>query len=306
MRYSKKLNMTFPNAYTFVGLGEILWDMLPAGKQLGGAPANFAYHAQALGTQGFVASVVGEDELGNQIINCLHKLNLDQHCITVDSEHPTGTVDVQVDSYGNPTYIIHEKRAWDYLGWNEDLGNLAAKTDVVCFGSLAQRNDISRESIQTFLKHTSSACLRVFDINLRQSFYTKQIIQESLEQSNILKLNEDELLVIAEMLGLGKTETQILDQLVEQFSLRLVALTKGNIGSRLYSSREDSSHRGFEVKLEDTVGAGDSFTAAMTLGMLKGYGLEQINKYANQVACYVCSQTGATPALPPDLMKLFS
>ena len=289
--------------FIMVGLGEILWDMLPGGKQLGGAPANFAYHAQALGGRGVVVSCIGDDNLGKEILSSLDELQLQRQYIAVDSSHPTGTVTVKLDEGGKPDYIIHENVAWDYIPSNHALLSLAAKTNAVCFGSLCQRSPVSRKTIRSFFAATSADCIRVFDINLRQSYYSKDIVHDMLELSNVLKLNDDELPVVAELLGITGSETDILSQLTERYALRLIALTRGANGSRLYAQGEDSNHQGFPAQIADTVGAGDSFTAAMTLGLLNGKNLDTINEYANRVASFLCSQSGATPKLPDDLVQ---
>ena len=289
--------------FILVGLGEILWDVLPDGKQLGGAPANFAYHAQAMGERSIVVSCVGDDELGKEILSSLDELQLQRQYIAVDSSHSTGTVTVKLDEGGKPDYIIHENVAWDYIRSNPALLSLAAKTNAVCFGSLCQRSPVSRKTIRSFLAATSADCIRVFDINLRQSYFNREIINTMLELSNVLKLNDEELAVVANLLGITGSETNILSQLAERYALRLIALTRGASGSRLYAQGEDSNHQGFPAQIADTVGAGDSFTAAMTLGLLNSKNLDTINKYANRVASFVCSQSGATPKLPDDLMK---
>jgi len=289
--------------FVLVGLGEILWDMLPEGKQLGGAPANFAYHAQALGGQGVVVSCVGNDELGREIFSCLDELELDRQYISVDSSHPTGTVTVELDEDGKPDYIIHENVAWDYIPSNPALLSLAAKTNAVCFGSLCQRSPVSQKTIGSFLATTSTDCIRVFDINLRQSYFNREIINTMLELSNVLKLNDEELAVVANLLGITGSEIDILSQLTERYGLHLIALTRGASGSRLYAQGEDSNHQGFPAQIADTVGAGDSFTAAMTLGLLNSKNLDTINEYANRVASFVCSQSGATPKLPDSLIQ---
>lgn len=291
------------NSYTLVGLGEILWDMLPTGKQLGGAPANFAYHAQALGANGVVASCIGDDELGKEVLSWLGGLGLDCRYIAVDKAHPTGTVTVKLDEKGEPDFTIHENVAWDFIPLSADLLELAARTDAVCFGSLCQRLEVSRDTVRRFLQATKPDCLRVFDINIRQSFYNKDIVHAMLGLSNVLKLNDEELPIVAKLLYITGCQSDILSQLTQRYKLRLIALTRGAGGSRLYAQEQDSSHPGFAAQVADTVGAGDSFTAMMTLGLLRGEDLDKTNKDANRVASYVCSQSGATPELPADLVQ---
>jgi fructokinase len=291
--------------FVIVGLGEILWDMLPAGKQLGGAPANFAYHAKALGGRGVVVSCIGNDELGREIMSRLKELRLEQGYVSVDENHATGTVTVELDEQGKPNYTIHENVAWDYIASNSSLLKLAARADAVCYGSLCQRSRVSRHTVRDFLRATRPDCLRVFDINLRQSYFNEEIIRAMLELSNVLKLNDEELPVVADLLDLDRSETNTLSQLTDIYKLRVIALTRGANGSRLYAQGEDSSCRGFAAEIADTVGAGDSFTAAMTLGLLYDKPLDWINEYSNRVASFVCSQSGATPRLPDSLMAKF-
>jgi fructokinase len=291
--------------FVVVGLGEILWDMLPDGKKLGGAPANFAYHAQALGAQGIVVSCIGNDELGKEIIGQLAELGLDCTYVGVDKGHHTGTVTVELDADGKPNYTIHEKVAWDYIESDSSLLELVGETDAVCYGSLCQRSEVSRDTIRGYLGATRSDCLRVFDINLRQSYFSKEIVDTMLKLSNVLKLNDEELPVVADLLGLGGSETDMLSRLADIYKLRMIALTRGANGSRLYTQGEDSNHQGFAANVADTVGAGDSFTAAMTLGLLYGKSLDWTNEFSNRVASFVCSQSGATPRLPDSLTAEF-
>jgi len=282
--------------HSIVGLGEILWDMLPGGKELGGAPANFAYHAQALGASACVVSCVGSDPLGDEILALLDEVDLDRHSLAVDPARPTGTVSVSLDAKGVPTYVIHTDVAWDFIPWSDSLADLAASASAVCFGSLCQRSPVSRRTIRTFLKNTSPDSLRVFDVNLRQSFYDRDIIHESCELSNIVKLNDDELPVLARLLGLRReTTSDLLRELVNTYSLRLIALTRGSHGSVLCTPDEVSEHAGYPAHVVDTVGAGDSFTAAIVMGVLNGEKLDRINDSANRLASYVCSQKGAMP-----------
>ncbi len=285
-----------------VGIGEILWDMLPGGKQLGGAPANFAYHATALGGAGSVVSCVGADRLGHEIIVRLGALGLDQSGLAVDPEHPTGTVDVQLDDHGKPSYAIREQVAWDYIPWSDSLRELAAKTDAVCYGTLAQRAEVSRTSIRDFLKATPSACLRIFDVNLRMDFFNSEIIRSTLLLSNALKINDEELPVVARLLDIRGAEAAVLSELLRRFKLRLVALTRGDQGSVLMSAAGIHVHPGIRTSVVDTVGAGDAFTAGVVMGLLQGLRLDQVNDLANRLASHVCSQAGATPPMPPALL----
>jgi fructokinase len=288
-----------------VGIGEILWDFLPEGKKLGGAPANFAYHANGLGAEGVVVSCVGEDALGHEIVNSLARLGLTTEFIFIDSLHPTGTVQVELDENGVPTFTIHEDVAWDYLPATQELMELARRAEVVCFGSLAQRSEISQDTIRAFLEETRSGALRVFDINLRQSFYSPQVVEYSLSLANVFKLNEGELHAVSHLLELDGDVPVLLELLTEQYGLKLIALTRGDKGSLLFSEGQVSDHPGIPVHVVDTVGAGDAFTAALMLGMLRDFSLDKINDLSNRVASYVCTQAGATPEIPQELRNLF-
>jgi fructokinase len=287
-----------PGKHVIVGIGEVLWDLLPSGRQLGGAPANFAYHAQALGARSFVVSCVGNDEGGRDILARLAELGLDPRYVGVDGRHPTGTVDVQLDSSGKPTYIIHENVAWDHIRFNDGLAELAGRADAVCFGSLAQRSAGSRAAIGQFLKAVRADCLRVFDINLRQAYYSGEVVRESLALSNVLKLNDEELPIAAAMLGIRGTETEIVEEILGRFSLRALALTRGGRGSLLCTNEGRVEHPGYPVAaVADTVGAGDAFTAALTVGLLEGRKPDEIADFANRLAGYICTQHGATPRI---------
>ncbi|MFB0515667.1 MAG: carbohydrate kinase [Candidatus Neomarinimicrobiota bacterium] len=290
--------------HTLVGLGEVLWDVLPNGKQLGGAPANFAYHAQALGGNGIVVSCVGDDGPGREILARLDDLGLDRRYVATDKNHPTGTVTVELDAVGKPAYTIHENVAWDYIPYNSGLEELAGEVDAVCFGSLCQRSRVSRETIRQFLEVTKRECLRLFDLNLRQSYFNREIIDTLLKLTDVLKLNDEELPFLAELCDVQGSETRVLHQLTERYALRLVALTRAERGSRLFTPGRDSDHPGFRAQVADTVGAGDSFAAVLALGLLRGEQLDRINEYANRVASFVCSQNGATPPLPSELIKI--
>jgi fructokinase len=289
--------------YTIVGLGEILWDMLPSGKQLGGAPANFAYHAAALGNHAFTVSAIGRDSLGDEIIQTLDKLNLSTEYIQIDPDHPTGTVDVKLDPFGQPEYTITTNVAWDFIQLPPSLIELAGQLHAVCFGSLAQRAALSRATIQQFLAHTNRNCLRIFDINLRQAFYSLDLITQSLRLANIVKLNETELPVVIDMLDLPTLDPILSShELIKTFDLKLVCLTRGENGSILITDEETNEHPGYKTIVADAVGAGDAFTAALTHYYLRGATLNDINTTANRIGSYVASQAGATPPVLPELL----
>jgi fructokinase len=287
-----------------IGLGEVLWDLLPAGKQLGGAPANFAWHAQQLGARSAVVSAVGRDPLGDEILARLRAMELDGSHVSVDDTHPTGTVSVTLDLAGVPNYVIHEDVAWDFIPAGGPLDELARRADVVCFGTLAQRSEASRQAVRKFLFETRADCLRVFDINLRQRFYDRHVIEASLARASVLKLNDQELPAIAKLLTLPRDEAGAVRMLFRGLvNLRLVALTRGSSGSTLFARDGVVSHHpGVGTTLVDTVGAGDAFTATLAIGLLRGRPLDHINEVANRVAAYVCSQPGATPPLPAELV----
>jgi len=258
-----------------VGIGEVLWDMLPSGKQLGGAPANFAYHANALGAEGIVVSHIGRDDLGKEIVRRLNALGLETPYVATDPQHPTGRVDVRLDSGGVPDYVIHAPAAWDFITADPELLDIAYQSAAVCYGTLAQRSPVSRDTIRTFLGRTRPGCLRVFDINLRQAYYTGALIRELLAVSTVLKLNDAELPVVAKILELEGDELSVARRLMADYPLRVVALTRGPNGSILFTPTETSDHPGVRVRVVDTVGAGDAFTAALVMGLLDGHDLER-------------------------------
>jgi fructokinase len=298
--------MNMKDRPVILGVGEVLWDLLPAGRQLGGAPANFAYHAHALGAEALVVSRVGNDALGREILDRLGSLGLPTKGVAVDAAAPTGTVSVELSDDGQPRFTIHENVAWDYLTAEEPVLALARRADAICFGSLAQRNARSRHSIRKLVAPTPARALRIFDINFRQQFYSLEIVEASLGLASVLKINDAELPVLGRLLNLPEdTKTQI-SELAHRFSLRLVALTRGGSGSLLFSEGRWSEHAGLPVAVKDTIGAGDAFTAAMTLGFLAGWPLDLVNQRANEVAAFVCSQAGATPLLPAEVRQTFA
>jgi len=280
-----------------VGLGEILWDLLPDGKQLGGAPANFAYHAMALGAESHPVSAVGDDAPGAEILARLGDEGLDTRTLAVLPGLPTGMVTVQLDERGVPGFIIHENTAWDHIPFSPDLATLAGRTDAVCFGTLAQRSEESRETIRRFLESTPPGCLKIFDVNLRQRYYSKEMIVKSLSRSDVLKCNDGELPVLSALLRIGGSETDILNRLLVLHGLKLVALTMGEKGSRLVTPHADSFLEAPKLRVADTVGAGDAFTAALAMGLLAGNPIRTLHENATRLASFVCMQKGAMPEM---------
>jgi len=296
--------------FNVVGVGEVLWDLLFTGEQLGGAPANFAYHAHALGAPVKFITRVGKDDYGREIIRRFREMGLPDTTVQVDESVPTGTAKVALSGNGLAQFTIQENVAWDHIAVTPEALAAARAADAICFGSLAQRCQPSRNTIQQLVAATPVEALRVFDINLRQQFYSRGVIEESLQLANVLKLNDDELPALGKILSLpGSTEHQVerqIERLAQAYSLRLVALTRGARGSLLYQEGRWSDCPSRPVKVVDTVGAGDSFTAALVLGLLRKMDLDEINTLANEVARYVCSCAGGTPSLPVEFARKFS
>ncbi|MCC8038983.1 MAG: carbohydrate kinase [Bacteroidales bacterium] len=280
-----------------IGLGEILWDMLPSGKQLGGAPANFAWHAAQCGCQGVAVSAVGKDALGYEILSLVKSHSLGDGVQLVD--FPTGTVEVLLDNKGVPSYNIIENVAWDNIQWTPRLEAIANSADAVCFGSLAQRSPVSRDTIRRFRKIVSQRphALVVFDMNLRQDFYSTEILEESMRDANILKINDEELGTI-QRLGLAEEGdiTEACKSLIDKYGLRIVILTCGADGSHVFTKDEHSILPTPKVTVADTVGAGDSFTGAFVASLLQGKTIKEAHRRAVEVSAYVCTQHGAMPS----------
>lgn len=290
-----------PKRYLIAGLGEILWDVFPEGKQLGGAPANFAYISTLLGHHGIVASRIGEDELGREALQQLQSRSLDCSYIQRDSQHSTGTVNITLNQQGIPSYEFSQPVAWDALTWTEAWHKLATEVDAVCFGTLAQRSAKSRETIQTFVKNTRAAALRVFDVNLRQSFYSAEVLKSSCELSHVVKMSDEEFPRVLQLLGLTLAGTeQSARQFCERFNLKLVCITRRQHGSLLVTQTLSHSHPGITVKIADTVGAGDAFTAGLVYEYLRSKALDteslvRMNETANRMGAWVASQAGGMP-----------
>lgn len=286
-----------------LAVGEVLWDLLPDGKQLGGAPANFTYHCRALGALARLVTRVGDDELGREVLERFRALGLPTETVQVDPEQPTGTVSVTLDRSGQPHFTIHEGVAWDRIRADEAGLAAAGEADAICFGSLAQRSELARQAIRTLVAAAPPTALRVLDVNLRPPFVDRNVIAASLELANILKLNDGELTELATMFGLPAGVREGMEELAGRFGLKVVALTRGAEGSLLLADGEWSDHPGQPTEVSDTIGAGDAFTACLVVGLLAGHPLDAINEHANRVAAYVCSQPGGTPRLP-DALKL--
>lgn len=290
--------------YVIVGLGEILWDLFPGKKQLGGAPANFAYMTSLLGDNARIASRIGRDALGAEAIQALKSLHLDVSQLQEDDLHPTGTVIVSLSSGGQPMYQITEGVAWDFLQRTDDWTNLARQADAVCFGSLAQRSTVSRETILDFLRQLRPGALRVFDVNLRQQFFTREILDQSAKSADIIKCNQEEIPVIARLLGGSDKDLHAsAGWLLQAYRLKLLCVTRGEHGSIVFSLSGTHSHPGYHAKVIDTVGAGDAFTAGLVHHYLRGSSLETINEAANQMGAWVASQSGATPLADPLILE---
>ncbi len=284
-----------------VGMGEALWDILPEGKKIGGAPANFAYHVSQFGLPSCVVSAIGDDALGKEIIENFTSKGLDQ--LIAEVPYPTGTVQVEIDQTGIPLYDIKENVAWDNIPYTEHLDALAKRTKAVCFGSLAQRNVVSRETINHFLDTMpkDDDSLIVFDVNLRQGFYNKEILCKSMQNCNILKINDEELITVSRMFGYPGIDLQ--DKcwiLLGKYNLKMLILTCGINGSYVFTPGNVSFQPTPKVEVADTVGAGDSFTAAFIASILKGKSVTEAHTIAVKTSAFVCTQKGAMPILPPE------
>lgn len=274
-----------------VGIGEVLWDMLPQGRQLGGAPANFAYHISQFGFQGTIVSAVGNDALGKDIIE-----QIESHCLASQIavvDYSTGVVAVTLDDKGIPTYEIVENVAWDNIPFDDELQELALQAVAVCFGTLAQRNVCSRKTIRRFIESLPATCLKVFDINLRQHYYDREIIEWSLMHCNILKLNEDELIELKGLFdAMSLSDDAFCVKLQQLFNLKVVILTRGENGSSVYYENEMNFEPTPIVEVVDTVGAGDSFTATFVAALLQGKTILEAHCQAVETSAITCTQKG--------------
>ncbi len=291
-------------SHLILGIGELLWDVLPEGPRLGGAPANFTVMAGRLGSHAAILSRIGRDDLGRKAVEQLNPLPADTEYLQVDPVHETGRVTVALKN-GQPEYTIHEPAAWDFMELSDEWVRLAERADAICFGSLAQRSLESRQTIQTLAAQTQSSCVRVFDVNLRAPFYSSEVVQESLELATVMKMNDTEVPLVLGLLGLPVFDAQApgalqsgAERLLAEFpTLKMVAVTCGGCGSLLVTRDASHRHPGISVKVADTIGAGDAFTAAMTHYLLRGADLATLNEAGNRWGSWVASQAGAMPAL---------
>lgn len=284
--------------HTIVGIGESLWDIFPDRKAIGGAPANFAYHCRSLGQEAYAVTALGRDALGDELAAELDARGLGRYVQRVD--YPTGRVLVQLRE-GLPSYEIKEDVAWDHIAYTEELAELARRCDAVCFGSLAQRSPISAATIQRFIQEMPAGSIKVFDINLRLHYYSREIVEQSLAQATILKLNDEELPVVAQLLNIHGTEQEICHTLLERYALDSLLLTRGALGVNVYYVTGSCYHPALPIEVVDTVGAGDSFAAAYLCATLMGRSRAEAVHNASHLAAYVCSCRGAMPQLPEEL-----
>jgi len=286
------------------GIGEVLWDVYPDAAHFGGAPANFACHAASLGAEAWMVSAVGADELGDQALDSLGRRGVECASVTRDPKHATGRVLVTLDAKGQASYEFAADTAWDHLSWSDQRASLARRCDAVCFGTLGQRSPISRDTIRRFVEATPLTALKVFDVNLRQHFYDAETIESSLQIASALKLNGEELPIVAELCGIkARAPRDILMELMSRYELRFAALTHGPDGALLIAAGEESECPAVPTTVVDTVGAGDAFTATLVFDFLRGLPVVEINRHANAVASFVCSQPGATSPLPASLLE---
>jgi fructokinase len=286
--------------YLFIGLGELIWDLLPTGKRLGGAPTNFAYLARLLGNSAAVASRVGDDDLGSEARERLARVGILTDYLQIDQGHPTGTVGVEIDERGEAHFKVNENSAWDYLELSPTWEKLAASADVICFGTLGQRNSQARETINRFLELSRPEALRLFDVNLRHSFFTKEMLSYSFAAATVVKLNSAELTLAARMLDLhASDEATLCRQLITRYGIELVAITKGAHGSLLVTDSESVEHGGYRVNVADTIGCGDAFAAALAHCRVRDVPLRESSEAANRLGAWIATCAGATPETDP-------
>lgn len=286
---------------TILAVGEVLWDIFPDGPRFGGAPANFACHAAALGNQVAMVSAVGFDPLGDDARQFLQQHDVDTRMLGEDKEHATGSVIVELDAAGCPRYRICENVAWDYIRWSEDLARAAATCDAICFGTLGQRAPNSRKTIERLLTGPSSARLKLLDVNLRAPFFDEELIQTSLHWANALKLNDEELPIVGRLLAVDVEAPDCLAAIRARFDYQFVALTCGASGSWLQTALDCHHVEGRPINVADTVGAGDAFTAALATGWLSSRSHTDTHRWASELATWVCTQHGGVPEVPQEL-----
>jgi fructokinase len=293
-------------SFKIIGIGEVLWDLLPSGPQLGGAPANFAFHARQLGAEVQVITRMGDDEYGHQVLRRFSGMGIDIATVQVDQQLPTGTASVVLGPDGTPRFTIRDHVAWDSLALTSEALEAVQSASAISFGTLAQRTAAASSVIQQLVAAAPAASLRVFDVNLRQGFHNLEILERSLAIANVLKLSDSELAALSPILKLTGNVSQRIEQLAERFDLQLVAFTRGECGSLLYQRGDWSDRPGQKLNIVDTIGAGDAFTAALVMGLLNQFNLEDIHQIAADAATFVCSQPGATPTFPADLRATFA
>ena len=280
-----------------LSIGETLWDLLPSGRKVGGAPANFAFHCMQLGADVRILSRVGNDDLGRELIEFYRALGLSTELIETDATAPTGTVGVELSEDGQPKYTIHENVAWDKVESTGTAVQFAQSVDAIYFGSLAARSTATLQAIQTLVSQTKPSALRVLDLNLRDPFVDRNVIESMLGLANILKLNDEELTRIAAMFEVSGNTAEHADWFINSYGLKMLVLTCGSRGSRIFHEGKEHFCDSRKVEVVDTVGAGDAFTAMVVVGLLSGWSIETINERANEIAAFVCAQSGATPKL---------
>ena len=289
--------------WTAVGIGEVLWDLLPSGAQLGGAPTNFDFHVAGLGLRAAVVTRVGQDALGDAVKATLSEMQLSTELVQTDVTLPTGTVTVTLSGAGVPDYTIHEPAAWDRVAATPEALAAMHTAGAVCFGSLAQRSPEARQAIQQLVAATPATAWRIFDVNLRQHYYDLATVDASMTSANVLKLNEAEVPLVTDLVGVTGSLTERMERLADRFRLRVVAVTRGEAGSLLLKDGRWSQQPACSVDVKDTVGAGDAFTAALCVGLLRDLDLDAINVVANEAAGFVCGSAGATPRLSERLKQ---
>ena len=283
-----------------VGIGELLWDRLPSGKRVGGAPANVVYHASCLGAVGYAVSAVGKDKLGDELLEAISATTL--HTAIERVDYPTGSVHVTLN-YGMPEYNIVENVAWDYIPLTDNAITIVKKADAICYGTLASRNDASHNTIITLLKYANPSSLRLFDVNLRAAYYSKPLITELINYANIFKVNSDEAVVLKSMLDVDISDDDLCRMILEKYNLKYLIYTNGSLSSSIYTADAVSTLKNPSVRVNDTIGAGDAFSGAFVYYTLSGLSLEDAHHMAVNISAFVCTQSGAWPKYPETMQK---